>query len=407
MENTKKIHASGFLRIVLILIGTVLFFSVLALAIFWLWSRPVRPDGFYAYSDKLPEEKGSLLRVEPYTQNIPAGAKAWRMLYVTSKADGSPGIASGVVVVPDPLPQGPLPVVVWAHGTTGIASGCAPSLLDEPFPAGNGSHILEKVLSEGWAFVVTDYIGLGTDGPHPYLIGTGEAYSVLDSLRAAQNLKGIDLEKEAVIWGHSQGGHSTLWSGILADKYAPELKISGLAALAPASDLPAFFEYSNDTLIEKIISSFVVSAYSSTYSDVNFDTTVRSGAKTITRDIAGRCLSGKKTILSVLEAETLGKNVFFDNPLQGSLGKRIKENVPTELISSPLLIAQGESDELVFAKVQDNYVKNRCLDGQKLEYKTYAGLDHLGLISKDSPLLSDLVEWTKNRQAGLPPKDSC
>lgn len=407
MGKDKNLLVSKLIKITLILAGVIILFSILAVSIFWLWSRPSTPDKFYTYTGRLPEKNGALLRFEPYTKNIPPNAKAWRILYTTTKADGAAGIASGVVVVPNPLPQGEIPVITWAHGTTGIMPGCAPSVLDEPFPAGNGSHLLKEVLSQGWALVVTDYIGLGTQGPHPYLIGNGEAYSVLDSIRAAQQLKNLNLSKKTTIWGHSQGGHATLWSGILAPEYAPELEIIGTAALAPASDLPAFFEYSKDTIIERLIGAFVIDAYSQNYSDVNFNQEVRPEANILTRDISSRCLSGKKTVLSVLEAEALGKNVFFDNPLQGNLGQRIRENVPTKLISAPLFVAQGEADDLVSPEVQGNYIKERCLDGQKLEYKTYAGVDHLGLIGADSPLFIDLLGWTKDRQQNLQEENSC
>ena len=57
----------------------------------------------------------------------------------------------GLVVRPD-APAGPTPVVVWAHGTTGWAPGCAPSLLDAPFEAG-ALLVLEDVVEQGWTLV--------------------------------------------------------------------------------------------------------------------------------------------------------------------------------------------------------------------------------------------------------------
>lgn len=46
---------------------------------------------------------------------------------------------------------------------------------------------LDQALAAGWGVVATDYAGLGTTGPQPYLIGQGEGRSVLDSIRAARN----------------------------------------------------------------------------------------------------------------------------------------------------------------------------------------------------------------------------
>jgi pimeloyl-ACP methyl ester carboxylesterase len=84
--------------------------------------------------------------------------------------------------------------------------------------------------------VATDYVGLGTAGPHPYLIGQGEARSVLDSVRAARQMPQLSLQPATVVWGHSQGGHAALWAGALAPSYAPDVHVLAVAALAPASD---------------------------------------------------------------------------------------------------------------------------------------------------------------------------
>jgi len=41
-----------------------------------------------------------------------------------------------------------------------------------------------------------------------------------------------------VVWGHSQGGHASLWTGILRPRYAPDVAIVGLAGIAQGlSDL--------------------------------------------------------------------------------------------------------------------------------------------------------------------------
>jgi hypothetical protein len=40
-----------------------------------------------------------------------------------------------------------------------------------------------------------------------------------------------------VVSGH--GGHAALWTGILAPTYAPDVTLDGVAALAPAGNLPS------------------------------------------------------------------------------------------------------------------------------------------------------------------------
>lgn len=145
-------------------------------------------------------------------------------------------MASAIVVAPARHPAGRRPVTAWAHGTTGVAEPCAPSLVRHPFTAG-ALLVLPQMLAQGWAVVATDYTGLGTAGPAPFLIGQGEARSVLDAVRAAHQLPGLNLADTTVIWGHSQGGNAALWAGALAPAYAPDDHVIGVAALAPATDL--------------------------------------------------------------------------------------------------------------------------------------------------------------------------
>jgi Secretory lipase len=78
---------------------------------------------------------------------------------------------------------------------------------------------------------------LGAAGTHPYLVGVSEARAVIDSVRAARSISGTDGGNRYAAWGHSQGGQAALFSGLIADSYAPELNLVGVAAAAPATNL--------------------------------------------------------------------------------------------------------------------------------------------------------------------------
>jgi len=82
------------------------------------------------------------------------------------------------------------------------------------------------------------YQGLGgSDGMHPYLVGTSESRSVLDATRATSHIAGLRTANNVVIYGHSQGGHAALFAGEQAPTYAPELHVFGVVAAAPATGL--------------------------------------------------------------------------------------------------------------------------------------------------------------------------
>lgn len=118
-----------------------------------------------------------------------AGALAWLILYTTTRDEGRPAVASAIVVAP-----------------------------------GGGKPGAREVIA------------------HPYLIGQGEARSVLDAVRAARQMPELDLAERTVVWGHSQGGHAALWTGAIGPSYAPEVDLIGVAALAPASNLVALVD---------------------------------------------------------------------------------------------------------------------------------------------------------------------
>lgn len=364
------------------------------------------PDAFYDPPSPVPARPGVLLRSERYTRGIPKQWRAWRILYTTTRDENVPAVASGLVIASDDLPPGPRPVIAWAHGTTGVARQCAPSLLPSRWNADVIPGI-NQALARGWVIVATDYIGLGTAGPHPYLIGQGEARSVLDSVRAARQLPQLLLQPETVIWGHSQGGHAALWAGAIAPTYAPDVHVLAVAALAPASDLHALVEEVRNTLEGRVLGAYILSAYSDIYPDVSFDHYVRPAARLVVRGAADRCLDIPEAVPSVITAVLSRQPIYAVSPLGGALGRRLAENTPTGQVKVPVLIAQGQNDHLVLPGLQRSYVNRLCHSGQGVEYRIYRGRDHLSLLWPGSRMVSYLLSWTEARFAGKPVRSEC
>ncbi len=322
------------------------------------------PDAFYNPPSTVPDRPGLLLRSGSFTRGIPGDARAWRILYTTTTANGKPAVASAVVVTAKGGSSSPRPVIAWAHGTTGFAPKCAPSLVRAGLTAG-ALPALDQVIANKWVLVATDYAGLGTKGQHPYLIGEPEARSVLDSIRAAHQLHGLQLAKQTVVWGHSQGGGAALWTGIVAPTYAPDDHVVGVAALSPATALPTIFNAIKDSPVGKIMGPFVLAAYSAFYPSVHFDDYIRPTARVVAHATANRCLSGPEALVSV--ATNLSKEpIFSRDPDSGALGKALTENIPLHPIAAPLLIGQGLTDALVLPSAQQTYVDAMCKAGQQL-----------------------------------------
>ena len=194
---------------------------------------------FYQWQEELPADPGVLLRMEQLPSHLwPAHAgKANRLLYSSLDARWSGEMlpVSGALFIPrgNP-PAGGWPLVAWAHGTLGMADSCSPSW------TGMNTRDLDYVdrwLENGYAVVATDYQGLGARGPHPYSFWEAEGRSILDSIRA---VRGIDtpLAAKALITGQSQGSGAALGAARIADSYARELEIVGVAATALLPFIP-------------------------------------------------------------------------------------------------------------------------------------------------------------------------
>jgi uncharacterized membrane protein HdeD (DUF308 family)/alpha-beta hydrolase superfamily lysophospholipase len=363
------------------------------------------PDAFYAAPAEVPEQPGQLLRSEPFTRVVPDGARMWRILYTTTRADGVPAVASALIAAPVDPPPGPRPVIAWSHGTTGVAESCAPSLLPTGIESGSPNAI-DQVLANGWVMVSTDYTGLGTAGPHAYLVGEQAGRAVLDAVRAVHQLAELDLEDRTVVWGHSQGGGGALWTGVLASTYAPDTNVIGVAALSPASDLPGLVGNLATIPGGDIFASYVITGYSETYPDVRFTDYVRPTAQLQVREIASRCLTSE-ALVSAIQTFLFDGPIWAMDPRTGPAAKRLAENVPLGHIAAPLLVAQGEVDPLVLPFAQAAFVQARCDAGEPVDYRTYPGEDHISVVAPDSPLIPELVAWTQDRLAGRPPTPTC
>src|SRR5580692_20195 len=244
---------------------------------------------FYrAPSSAVAGAPGTLVRQE-LIDGAPLGATTYRVLYRSTGLDDQPILVSGVVIVPqgDPPPGG-RPIVAWAHPTSGIVPHCAPSLAIFLFQQIQG---LRSFVRDGYVVAATDYPGLGTAGPHPYLVGTSEARAVIDSVRVAGQLPGAGSGRNFVVWGHSQGGQAALFTGLIAKTYAPELELLGVAAAAPATDLVTLMNDDFDSIGGKNITAMTLWSWQRVF-NANMDKVVDPRAIPVIDQLAKECIEG-------------------------------------------------------------------------------------------------------------------
>lgn len=374
------------------------------------------PDAFYTPPVGVPAQPGELIRAEPLARGVPDGTRAWRILYTTTDRTGDPAVASGTVLAPEDTTgaggtdvvdgsSDPSLVIAVAHGTTGIVPGCAPSLAPDPFADG-AAPALRTMVGRGWVAVTTDYVGLGTAGPHAYLVGSAAAHDVLDSVRAARELPELTLDHRAVVWGHSQGGLGALWTGLLAPEYAPDVEVVGVAAFAPATDLTALADGVRTGAIGKVVSAYIGRSWSEVY-DIPLADVVSPAYTGIVRGVGARCFGGLDALAAFATGSQLTGEIFRADAMDGPIGAHLRENTPSGTIDVPVLIAQGDQDALVLPGPQRAFVEQWCAAGQPLDYREYPGLDHLTLVAGDSPLTAQLEQWTEARWEGSPATSTC
>jgi pimeloyl-ACP methyl ester carboxylesterase len=361
------------------------------------------PDAFYDPLSDVPCNPGALLRSEPLTDvKLPAGVRGWRILYATTVDDSTPATAIATVFAPTDPPTGPRPVIAWAHGTTGLMQKCMPSLVSWPT---KGIPKRDRIVTAGWVVVATDYSFAEKGGPHPYLIGEGEARAALDSVRAAHQMPELTLDKRLVVWGHSQGGHAALWTGIIAPRYAPDLEVRGVVAIAPSANIKNILAMNVE--MDKLFGSYLAVSYSRFYPDITFEQAVRPEALDAARQIVNLCdfvpedLQRIKALVATFDGPVLATSS------NKALQARLEQNTADGPIQAPVVIAQGLSDTAVPPSATDAYVEERCSAGQRLEYWTFTGRDHLTIFQPGTPLEELLIRWTTARFANEPQPSGC
>ena len=359
---------------------------------------------FYATPTSIPAAPGTLIRSEPLGVNVP-GATSYRVLYSSQRPDGSMAVSSGMVFVPTtPAPPGGRPVVAWAHGTVGQGDACAPSRSENPL--GDTANWLDQMMQLGWVVTATDYTGLGTQGPNLYLVAQAEVSDVVNSVRAARQIPNIDASNRYVVWGHSQGGHSALWSGHLAPTFAPELKLLGVAAAAPAANLNLIMGAQWDGVIGWGIGPEVALSWPVINPTLPINGVVTQAGIDNEESISQQCTSSKSLLLNLALRKVFGQNFFTENPSNNAQWKSMGlQQTPSPLPASmPVFVGQSTADQVVLAWPNAVLQNQWCKAGSTISTLWVGEVSHQLTAETIGP---DVVRWINDRFSGRPALRTC
>lgn len=352
----------------------------------------------------LAQTPGTLISAEPVAGG-PEATRSWRIAYWTSDARGRAIRVTGMIVTPRDRAPAPRRVIAWAHGTWGVVERCAPSLGTNFWSA---TPALTDMLARGYLVVAPDYPGLGSPMPHPYLVGTDTARSVLDAVRAARALPEARAGRDFAVWGESQGGHAALWTATEAARYAPELRLVGTAAAAPPTDLAANLRSGSDLNVRAMLAAYAAYSWSQHFGHPLSSLFNKTNAGVATRLARNNCVElGKNprigTILGILSIRNALRSKDMGR-IEPWAGIARANSVLPRAVPGPLLIAQASDDTVVAPAVTRNFAVQRCRSGAPLRYVALSSGGHAG-VTRGSAAAT--LDWLDARFAGERPPSDC
>lgn len=363
------------------------------------------PPAFYTFTGiDRDAARGGLIRYE-YLPDSPADGRAYRILYFSSDSAGKLIPVSGIVIIPrSPAPPQGRPVVAWAHPTTGVQPRCAPSLSPLRFRMIAG---LSDMLRRGYVVTASDYPGLGSGTVHPFLDGESEGRAVLDSVRAAAALPNSSASRNFALWGHSQGGQAVLFAANIAASYAPELRIAGVAAAAPATDLATLLRDDLGTVVGNKLTALTLWSWARIY-NASYKDVVQPSAMRAIDTIAHDCWDELLESRSERDANKVLAKGYFKIPDITRVEhwrSLVARNTPRALPSQvPVFLSQGDADTTVRPTITYGYAAKLCRRGSRVTLDILPDVTHSLAAVKSASLA---VNWIGDRFDGVLAPTDC
>lgn len=397
------------------LLIAIITLAVAAFALVAPASPAIATDDFYSTPASLPANNGDIVRTAPSRfyldplKALQAPAKANRIMYRTTDRHNTPIAVTGTVLTPTApwRGAGERPLIAFAVGTQGLGDQCAPS---QQMAAGSEYEglFISGLLTRGWAVVVTDYQGLGTEGIHTYMSREVQGRAVLDSIRAAQRLPEADLPDAGpvAITGYSQGGGAAASAAELAPSYAPELKLKGAVAGAVPADLNIVANNLDGSAYFGFLGYALVGL--STSYDLDLKPYLNTKGETEGAKLANQC-----TFETVADfAFTRSADLTEDGrPVTDYLREAPFDRIINEQLigdgrkpSAPTLVTHSALDDVIPHAAGKQLAKRWCGQGAKVRFSTNLAPTHVGGALRSYP---ESFAFLEARFAGVPFVGNC
>ncbi|MFJ3306562.1 lipase family protein [Streptomyces sp. NPDC086549] len=399
-------------------------------------SRGVTIPAFYNPPVTLPTADGALIRSEPLPLALslpsipgPLPGRATRLMYKSTDSGGRPVAVTGAYIEPAAAwpAGGARPLVALAPGTMGQGDQCAASMgLEHPLLL-NGETVsvgyedlaIYRLLAEGVAVVVTDYVGLGTtDRLHTYVNRLDGAHAVLDAVRAARALDGASVTSASRVglFGYSQGGGATAAAAELQPAYAPDVALAGTYSGAPPADLTEVTRAIDGSDLAGALGWAVNGFLQSDpalkpIAEAHLNAAGMAALADLSTMCVGDALFAYGSVHSTAwtnDGRSLGDIIQSEPALRDYLEE---QRIGTSTPASPVRVATGVNDDLVPHAQARRLAVDWCRAGADITYVPVV-LPNAGraLLNHFGPLLTDqgaAVAWLTARLSGMPAVSDC
>lgn len=311
-------------------------------------------------------------------------------------------------------------LIAVAPGTRGMGDHCAPSAGVGMVSSISGSSInvnyelpfVKALTRAGYRVVVTDYIGLGSEGTHTYLNRVDQGHALIDAARTAAKPG-----EKVGFWGYSQGGGAAAAAAELVAEYAPELNVVGTFSGAPPADPLGVLEQAPEWMITPVV-GFALISYAETYPELGealADALTDDGV-TMLEKLANACvLDGPRIAPKPFSAytktgQTLGEIARADDRIASALERNKLGRVP---VTSPIMVMSNPTDDIVPFEQATQLASDYCALGAPVEYRRVEiasmssrvpGAGHAAPLMLNA---DDAIDWMDDRFAGRAFKGQC
>jgi len=297
---------------------------------------------------------------------------------------------SGVVLFPaeKKAPSGGWPVIAWAHGVTGVARSCAPSLRRN---LGHGPF-LSMYVNLGYAVVATDYTGLGTSFRNAFLDAPSNAMDVIASIPAARQAL-PQIGSRWVVMGAAEGG----LAAIAVAQKENETRDSGYLGAIVVSDIADAKDMFADSAQRSSSIKVASLAYGTktVYPDFQPSDILTEKGMALYHTIEQTCSDmGSASEPPVTES---AKSSWHQNNL---LLRYLDRSTPAvSQTYGPVLMISSDH-----APSTSDAISKMCSLGDQVQWLNYPDLDP-GRVIGDS--VRDQIAWIEARFAGRKPAGTC